>query len=171
MWTARGSKKRRVHSVAGWIWAKIRRKAAARPCTECQLTVSPVGRLVCLCKVLPYSARLFVFSCELKTRGFRPAPRLRARLGLAVPVRYFRSLSLPSCWGSVCSKTHAFVSGYLLGGRASCQSCAYVCMCVAELFHGPHPAPWPSSDVFVVVAWEGWHGSIVACIPAESERR
>lgn len=44
VWTARGSKKRR--SLVGWIWRKIRRQQAVRPCTACRLTVAPEGRVV-----------------------------------------------------------------------------------------------------------------------------
>ncbi|CAB1120921.1 unnamed protein product [Ectocarpus sp. CCAP 1310/34] len=43
VWTARGSKKRR--SLVGWIWRKIRRQQAVRPCTACRLTVAPEGRV------------------------------------------------------------------------------------------------------------------------------
>ncbi|CAM9501981.1 unnamed protein product [Ectocarpus sp. 12 AP-2014] len=43
VWTARGSKKRR--SLVGWIWRKIRRQQAVRPCTACRLTVTLEGRV------------------------------------------------------------------------------------------------------------------------------
>lgn len=131
VWTALGSKKRRVHSVAGWIWGKIRRKTAARPCTECQLTVSPSGRVV---RVPPPHHLCFI---QLpppydRTRSLRSGSRSSSVHLMPVKVKGTRLYPSDSLVTGKCAEDGYIRLRLFAGERRVDKSCAFVFKYLAE---------------------------------------